>query len=121
MPPTDASADAGTAPITDIGTAVSLGARNGRIAEASLSADSEDTLDMRLPDELVALFADDPGAVGERMPSAGAVPSPLIQISRAPTICWTTLPNGGRSAHPQECFTLSPCGSSATSRSLIGG
>ncbi|WP_406413531.1 GNAT family N-acetyltransferase [Streptomyces sp. NBC_01614] len=74
MPPTDASADAGTAPITDIGTAVSLGARNGRIAEASLSADSEDTLDMRLPDELVALFADDPGAVGERMPSAGAVP-----------------------------------------------
>ncbi|WP_369273836.1 GNAT family N-acetyltransferase [Streptomyces sp. R11] len=70
MPPTDASADAGTAPVTDIGTAMSLGARDGRIAEAGLGADSEDTLDMRLPDEIVAFFAEQPGAAGDQ--SSGA-------------------------------------------------
>ncbi|WP_030563104.1 GNAT family N-acetyltransferase [Streptomyces aureocirculatus] len=40
MPPTDASTDAGTEPATAAAT------------------DGEDTLDLRLPDELVALFAD---------------------------------------------------------------
>ncbi|MFF5481787.1 GNAT family N-acetyltransferase [Streptomyces sp. NPDC012935] len=73
MPPTDASADAGTAPVNDIGAAVSLGAHGGRIAEAGLSADSEDTLDMRLPDEIVALFAEEAGAAGERSSGAASV------------------------------------------------
>ncbi|MGW1609897.1 GNAT family N-acetyltransferase [Streptomyces sp. NPDC002285] len=74
MPPTDASADAGTAPVSDLGTAMSLGARDGRIAQAGLSADSEDTLDMRLPDEIVALFVEEPGAAGEQSSGADSVP-----------------------------------------------
>ena len=45
MPPTDASTDAGTAPFTTIGSDTGPG------------ADTEDTLDLRLPDELLALFA----------------------------------------------------------------
>ncbi|MFI1211381.1 GNAT family N-acetyltransferase [Streptomyces sp. NPDC020802] len=52
MPPTDASTDAGTAPRTDARSRTSPG------------ADSEDTLDLRLPDEFLALFAERTGAAG---------------------------------------------------------
>ncbi|MEU9286671.1 GNAT family N-acetyltransferase [Streptomyces sp. NPDC048275] len=47
MPPTDASTDAGTAAVTDLGADPGPGS----------GTDSEDTLDLRLPDELIALFA----------------------------------------------------------------
>lgn len=59
MPPTDASTDAGTAPVTDLGAdpAPSPGPGSG--------TDSEDTLDLRLPDELIALFG------GEAEPAGG--------------------------------------------------
>ena len=46
MSPTDASTDAGTAPVTDLGADPGPGS----------GTDSEDTLDLRLPDELIALF-----------------------------------------------------------------
>ncbi|WCH94756.1 GNAT family N-acetyltransferase [Streptomyces moderatus] len=62
MPPTDASANAGTAPVTDAG------------------ADSEDTLDLHLPDEFVALFAENTGAHGSR--SLGA-PAPATATATA--------------------------------------
>ncbi|WP_330356533.1 GNAT family N-acetyltransferase [Streptomyces chartreusis] len=66
MPPTDASANAGTAPVTDTGT-TSPTARESRIGPAAdAGADSEDTLDLHLPDEFVALFAEDTGADGRR-------------------------------------------------------
>ncbi|MFF7167338.1 GNAT family N-acetyltransferase [Streptomyces sp. NPDC008086] len=62
MPPTDASTDADTAPFTDIGTATSAGARESRGGPAAdASADGEDTLDVPLPDEITALFAEDTG------------------------------------------------------------
>ncbi|MCX5061842.1 MULTISPECIES: GNAT family N-acetyltransferase [unclassified Streptomyces] len=65
MPPTDASAHAATAPSTDTGADTSP-----RTADCGtgLGTDSEDTLDLRLPDELVALFAAeaDPGEAPSR-------------------------------------------------------
>ncbi|MFJ9745663.1 GNAT family N-acetyltransferase [Streptomyces chartreusis] len=72
MPPTDASANAGTAPVTDAGT-TSLTAHESRIGPAAdAGADSEDTLDLHLPDEFVALFAEDTGADGSRSLGATA-------------------------------------------------
>jgi RimJ/RimL family protein N-acetyltransferase len=81
VPPTDASAHAGTVPVTDLCTAASPGARECRIAPATgAGADSEDTLDLHLPDELVALFAEDAAAAGERKPgtTGTAAPPPLL-------------------------------------------
>ncbi|MEV5782419.1 GNAT family N-acetyltransferase [Streptomyces sp. NPDC052287] len=68
MPPTDASADAGTAPDTD----------PGADPYAGPGTDCEDTLDLRLPDELIALFGGtpepaEPGGPVEPISSAGPV------------------------------------------------
>ncbi|MCX4904931.1 GNAT family N-acetyltransferase [Streptomyces sp. NBC_00878] len=52
MPPTDASTDAGTAPYTAVGS------------DTGPSADTEDTLDLRLPDEFLAFFAERSGQRG---------------------------------------------------------
>ncbi|MGI3229865.1 GNAT family N-acetyltransferase [Streptomyces sp. GTA36] len=64
MPPTDASTDAGTAPYTTAGSDTGPG------------ADTEDTLDLRLPDELLAFFAEQAekagGAKGEAAGGATA-------------------------------------------------
>ncbi|MEU9187677.1 GNAT family N-acetyltransferase [Streptomyces sp. NPDC048484] len=64
MPPTDAStdadADADTAPRTD--------ARS----DTGSGADSEETLDLRLPDELLALFAENAGAAEAAAGGGGA-------------------------------------------------
>lgn len=51
MPPTDASADAAIAPTAELGP--DTGPRPAAVA----STDSEDTLDLRLPDDFIALFA----------------------------------------------------------------
>ncbi|MFE4579996.1 GNAT family N-acetyltransferase [Streptomyces chartreusis] len=76
MPPTDASADAGTAPVADTGT-TSPTARESRIGPvADAGADSEDTLDLHLPDEFVALFGEDTGADGRRGLGATATAGP---------------------------------------------
>ncbi|WP_328844547.1 GNAT family N-acetyltransferase [Streptomyces sp. NBC_00258] len=53
MPPTDASTDAGTAPYTTAGSDTGPG------------ADTEDTLDLRLPEELLAFFAEKAEKAGE--------------------------------------------------------
>ncbi|MFC9630921.1 GNAT family N-acetyltransferase [Streptomyces mirabilis] len=55
MPPTDASTDAGTAPVTDLGTGPGPGP----------GTDNEDTLDLRLPDELLALLGSEVESAGE--------------------------------------------------------
>ncbi|MBT2419597.1 acetyltransferase [Streptomyces sp. ISL-22] len=82
MPPTDASANAPTAPAVEIGTGTRPRARESRIDRvAGAGTDSEDTLDLRLPDELVALFAEDADAGGERSPGSGpAAPVSVLPI-----------------------------------------
>ncbi|MET9404224.1 GNAT family N-acetyltransferase [Streptomyces sp. NPDC002935] len=64
MPPTDASTDAGTARATrlDPGTRPDPGYHAGTGSDPGDGTDCEDTLDLRLPDELIALFAGDTGA-----------------------------------------------------------
>lgn len=62
MPPTDASTDAGTAPATELAT--DAGPRSGPGSGSGASTDGEDTLDLRLPDELIALFAGEAGTRG---------------------------------------------------------
>ncbi|GAA2633203.1 GNAT family N-acetyltransferase [Streptomyces vastus] len=79
MPPTDESTDAGTTPITSLGS------------DTGPDADSQDTLDLRLPDELVALFAEEAEAArgAERAAEHGgregtAKPGP-VSPTAAPT------------------------------------
>ncbi|MEY9994825.1 RimJ/RimL family protein N-acetyltransferase [Streptomyces sp. V4I8] len=82
MPPTDASTNAGTTSSTDTdtGTAMSPGAGESRIASAAdASADSEDTLDMPLTEELLALFAEDTGASGGN-PGSGAAAATTVAV-----------------------------------------
>jgi RimJ/RimL family protein N-acetyltransferase len=55
--PTDASTDAGTARATRLGP----GSRTGTGSDPGAGPDGEDTLDLRLPGELIALFAGDTG------------------------------------------------------------
>ncbi|MFI7409807.1 GNAT family N-acetyltransferase [Streptomyces sp. NPDC049627] len=87
MPPTDASAHAATAPVTDIGIAMSPDSRERPIHRAvgkgTDSADGEDTLDLRLPDEFVALFAEGSSADGARSArGAGtAAPASVLPIT----------------------------------------
>ncbi|MET8471146.1 GNAT family N-acetyltransferase [Streptomyces sp. NPDC006422] len=69
MPPTDASTDAGTTPTTDL-PASAPPARNGDAPDSpdapdtpdgtsgANGADAQDTLDLRLPDELIALIGE---------------------------------------------------------------
>ncbi|MFJ2240034.1 GNAT family N-acetyltransferase [Streptomyces sp. NPDC087859] len=83
MPSTDASADAGTAPGTDAatctnpgpadrGTAIGAGPGvadadpvRGIDADPARGSDSEDTLELRLPDEFLALIANEASDSGE--------------------------------------------------------
>ncbi|MDQ0598431.1 RimJ/RimL family protein N-acetyltransferase [Streptomyces canus] len=83
MPSTDASADAGTAPGTDAATCTNPGPADrcttfgagpgvadadsvrGIDAGPAWESDSEDTLELRLPDEFLALIANDPSDSGE--------------------------------------------------------
>ncbi|MFF1767777.1 GNAT family N-acetyltransferase [Streptomyces sp. NPDC058251] len=71
MPPTDASTDAGTAPTSELGTdpGPRPGPASGPGSGSGASTDSEDTLDLRLPEELIALFAEEAEAPG-RGPAA---------------------------------------------------
>ncbi|MBO1335804.1 GNAT family N-acetyltransferase [Streptomyces sp. VRA16 Mangrove soil] len=57
MPPTDASTDAGTTPVAEPGDP-SAPAEPARDPEQSENSDCQDTLDLRLPDELLALIAE---------------------------------------------------------------
>jgi RimJ/RimL family protein N-acetyltransferase len=61
VPPTDASTDAGPARATrpEPGSAPGPESRAGTDPDPGTDTDCEDTLDLRLPDELIALFAGD--------------------------------------------------------------
>ncbi|MER5943640.1 GNAT family N-acetyltransferase [Streptomyces sp. NPDC001928] len=84
MPPTDASANPGTAPAFDHGIATSPTTRESRIGPAADSgADTEDTLDLHLPDEFVALFMEDAGVSGRRSLGAG------VGAGEGPGLCAT--------------------------------
>ncbi|MEU0967219.1 GNAT family N-acetyltransferase [Streptomyces sp. NPDC005917] len=71
MPPTDASADTGPVPVHPV--------HPGRSGPAEDTSDCEDTLDLRLPAELLALFAvkaTGPGLGGAPPADAGRTPGP---------------------------------------------
>ncbi|MGW5473266.1 GNAT family N-acetyltransferase [Streptomyces chartreusis] len=116
MPPTDASANAGTAPVTDTGT-TSPTARESRIGPtADADADCEDTLDLHLPDEFVALFAEGTGADGGRSLGAAAAAA-AGQASASATSAVTVEGSGSgsgkgtgtcASATPPASTTLNP-------------
>ncbi|GGT09593.1 GNAT family N-acetyltransferase [Streptomyces chromofuscus] len=79
MPPTDASADAGTAPVTDRSPVP------GESKHTPEDTDSEDTLDLRLPGEFVAFLAgegtdtDPPRSPGApRLKAVPPVPDDLL-------------------------------------------
>jgi RimJ/RimL family protein N-acetyltransferase len=74
VPPTDASTDAGTAPFTAVGS------------DTGPRADSEDTLDLRLPDEFLALFAEKAGA--EEAETAGGATEPGGETGAARDMAW---------------------------------
>ncbi|MFE6365300.1 GNAT family N-acetyltransferase [Streptomyces sp. NPDC057806] len=72
MPPNDASTDAGIDPTASLGTDTALDADADADADAdSDGEDSEDTLDLRLPAELLALFAATEEAEGEAVGDGG--------------------------------------------------
>ncbi|MHB9854118.1 GNAT family N-acetyltransferase [Streptomyces krungchingensis] len=78
MPPTDASTDADTAPAPVPGRAEASGCEPGTATsppsdsdlDPCLSADVEDTLDLRLPEELLAYFAETADGRGGSVPGA---------------------------------------------------
>ncbi|GEC09354.1 N-acetyltransferase [Streptomyces spinoverrucosus] len=79
MPPTDASADAGTAPVTDRSPGP------GENKATPEDTDAEDTLDLRLPSELIAFLAgeepeaDSPSrAAASRLTAVRPVPDDLL-------------------------------------------
>lgn len=83
MSPTDASANAGTAPIADIGSDPSPGtSANSTDTGVGLGTCSEDTLELRLPEELLALFEEErAGTGGEQRQAAGTA-----QLSSATSV-----------------------------------
>jgi RimJ/RimL family protein N-acetyltransferase len=82
VPPTDSSADTGTAPVTDTRTATSPSAFECPINKAAgADADSEDTLDLALPDEFLALFSEDARAEGERSQGGAGAAAPASVLS----------------------------------------
>ncbi|KPI16754.1 GNAT family N-acetyltransferase [Streptomyces mirabilis] len=87
MPPTDASTDAGTAPVTDLGTDPGPGP----------STDNEDTLDLRLPDELLALLGSEVESAGgddllDRIGGWGPIATPVGTFHLVPVRVERDLP-----------------------------
>ncbi|MEU2858830.1 GNAT family N-acetyltransferase [Streptomyces mirabilis] len=87
MPPTDASTDAGTAPVTDLGTAPGPGP----------GTDNEDTLDLRLPDELLALLGSEVESAGgddllDRIGGWGPIATPVGTFHLVPVRVERDLP-----------------------------
>ncbi|MGW3122677.1 GNAT family N-acetyltransferase [Streptomyces sp. NPDC001107] len=103
MPPTDASAHAATAPGTD------LGADSGpRAAENStgVGTDNEDTLDLRLPDELLALFAAESDSDESR--NRCESPAPRVSVTRADDDLLDRVADWGPVVTPTGVFQLVP-------------
>ncbi|MFE4627228.1 GNAT family N-acetyltransferase [Streptomyces mirabilis] len=87
MPPTDASTDAGTAPVTDLGTDPGPGP----------GTDNEDTLDLRLPDELLALLGSEVESAGgddllDRIGGWGPIDTPVGTFHLVPVRVERDLP-----------------------------
>ncbi|MFF3150395.1 GNAT family N-acetyltransferase [Streptomyces sp. NPDC057927] len=87
MPPTDASTDAGTAPVTDLGTDPGSGP----------GTDNEDTLDLRLPDELLALLGSEVESAGgddllDRIGGWGPIATPVGTFHLVPVRVERDLP-----------------------------
>jgi hypothetical protein len=81
VPPTDASTDAATAPATG------LGAEQG----PGQDSDSEDTLDLRLPDEFLALIAEEAGRFSctrSATARSSAEPTPRPRSATPPIRRW---------------------------------
>ncbi|MFB8132997.1 GNAT family N-acetyltransferase [Streptomyces mirabilis] len=83
MPPTDASTDAGTAPVTDPGPGP--------------GTDNEDTLDLRLPDELLALLGSEVESAGgddllDRIGGWGPIATPVGTFHLVPVRVERDLP-----------------------------
>lgn len=72
MPPSDAS--------TGTGTSTGAGAGPGAGPGPQPAADAQDTLDLRLPEDLVAMFGEDEQVPAETPPSAGAGESALLDF-----------------------------------------
>ncbi|MCZ4603235.1 GNAT family N-acetyltransferase [Streptomyces sp. Lzd4kr] len=108
MPPTDASANASAAPVTDAGT-TSPTARESRIGPAAdAGADSEDTLDLHLPDEFVALFAEDTGADGRRSLGATATATATATAGPASASAASAATVEGAGATTATCASEAP-------------
>lgn len=133
MPPTDASANAGTAPALDLGT-TSPTPRESRVGPAAdAAADSEDTLDLHLPDEFVALFAEDIGAGGgqsakaaaaaTQAPPAASAPAPAASGSApAPSARTRAGADAGADADAEPCASGStPASTLPPTEDLLGG
>lgn len=87
MPPTDASTDAGTAPVTDLGTDPGPGP----------GTDNEDTLDLRLPDEFLALLGSEVESAGgddllDRIGGWGPIATPVGTFHLVPVRVERDLP-----------------------------
>ncbi|MER5212638.1 GNAT family N-acetyltransferase [Streptomyces sp. NPDC002838] len=108
MPPADASADAGTAPVADIGTDTSPGAGENRTDTlVGLGQDNEDTLDLRLPDELLALIEDErTGSLAARARDDGMAP-PAFGVSPADDLL-DRVADWGPTTTPAGVFHLVP-------------
>jgi RimJ/RimL family protein N-acetyltransferase len=87
VPPTDASTDAGTAPVTDLGTDPGPGP----------GTDNEDTLDLRLPDEFLALLGSEVESAGgddllDRIGGWGPIATPVGTFHLVPVRVERDLP-----------------------------
>lgn len=98
MPPTDASADAGPVPVHPVHPA--------RSGPAEDTRDCEDTLDLRLPADLLALFA---GKVNSAAPSHDGQTSSQDQLGPLDTLDLLDQPaNWGPTETPVGTFHLVP-------------
>ncbi|MEV6838019.1 GNAT family N-acetyltransferase [Streptomyces sp. NPDC051133] len=98
MPPTDASAGSGptAAPLSRTGTRTgSAGMPDALFSHFAVEdddADSEDTLDLHLPSEFVALFAGGTDYLLDRLPTWGPVVTPAGSFQLVPVRLETDLP-----------------------------
>jgi RimJ/RimL family protein N-acetyltransferase len=103
VPPTDASAHAATVPGTDLGADSSTFTAEGT---TGVGTDNEDTLDLRLPDELIALFAaeTDSGQARSRCED----PAPPASVTRADDDLLDRVAGWGPVVTPAGLFHLVP-------------
>ncbi|MFD8301952.1 GNAT family N-acetyltransferase [Streptomyces sp. NPDC059690] len=95
MPPTDASAHAAPATGTDSGDltgACRAAECSTDVAPEPVATDCEDTLDLRLPDELLALIAEQAGADEVPVPGSDGATAPPLFAATAPSLLAATAP-----------------------------